>query len=77
MYIAVKNHFANSQSQTLKVEMINDGNTTKPKPPMSTVEILKSPGIPITLAIFSYCSLLGFAYTAGQSTLDAYLALCN
>ncbi|KAF2430260.1 MFS general substrate transporter [Tothia fuscella] len=48
--------------ETLKVESV--GSTTKKPTPMTTMEILKSPGVPITLAIFGYSGLLGFAYTA-------------
>jgi hypothetical protein len=31
---------------------------------MTVMEILKSPGVPVTLAIFGYSGLMGFAYTA-------------
>jgi hypothetical protein len=55
--------------KTLKVETIDDGNKKKTKPPMTTTEILRSPGVLITLAIYSYSGLLGFAYTASMFSL--------
>jgi hypothetical protein len=41
-------------------------NKKKVIPPMTTMELLKTPGVPITLAIFAYSGLMGFSYTAGM-----------
>lgn len=45
----------------------HDG-TTKPEPPMSTWEILKTPGVAIVLYIYCHCSFLATVYTAVTPT---------
>lgn len=42
----------------------NDPSGSKTEPPMSTWDVLKSPGVPIVLYIFGHTMLLALAYTA-------------
>jgi hypothetical protein len=49
--------------QTLKRKNKDDQNV---QPPMSTWEIVKSPGVPAVLSLYGYVMLLGLAYTASN-----------
>jgi hypothetical protein len=48
--------------ETLKTAPTSDG--SKPKPPLSTLEVLKAPGVKMVLFIFSHVTILALGYTA-------------
>lgn len=52
--------------ETLKPKVIrtHEGEETVAEIPLSTWEVLKSPGVPYILCLYSYVMLLGLAYTA-------------
>lgn len=51
--------------QTLDKKPKGDGTTPAPAP-MTTMELLKAPGVGIVLALYGHVMLLGLAYTAGM-----------
>lgn len=51
--------------QTLSPEILKQ----KSGPQMSTMELIKSPGVPTSLLAFGYASMLAFGFTAGKRAL--------
>jgi hypothetical protein len=45
------------------------------QPPMSTWEIVKSPGVPVVLSLYGHVMLLGLAYTASKLPLHLRLLM--
>jgi hypothetical protein len=48
------------------------GDQSPAEAPMSTMELIKAPGVAMVLFLYAHVMLLGLAYTAGKSSLIAY-----